>query len=82
MWFLGVPLALPLAVLAFLTGYIPYFGGIVVTAIILLVSLAALGAGPTLVLLLLLIRPRRAPGVRRAAGRLRTDREHPPGRSS
>ncbi len=36
---LGVPLALPLAVLVFLAGYIPYFGGIVATAIILLVTL-------------------------------------------
>ena len=54
MWFLGVPLALPLAMLALLCGYIPYFGGIVATAIILLVSLAALGTGPTLVLLVLM----------------------------
>jgi predicted PurR-regulated permease PerM len=54
MWLLDVPLALPLAVLAFLTGYIPYFGGIVATGIILLVSLAALGPGPTLLLLLLM----------------------------
>jgi predicted PurR-regulated permease PerM len=54
MWLLGVPLALPLAVLAFLTGYIPYFGGIVATGVILLVSLAALGTGPTLLLFLLM----------------------------
>ncbi len=54
MLLLGVPLALPLAVLAFLTGYIPYFGGIVATGLILLVSLAALGPGPTLLLLLLM----------------------------
>lgn len=54
MWLLGVPLALPLAMLAFLAGFIPYFGGIVATGIILLVSLAAIGGGPTLVLLLLM----------------------------
>ena len=39
MTLLGVPLALPLAVLAFLAGFIPYFGGIVTTAIILLITL-------------------------------------------
>jgi len=51
---LGVPLALPLAVLVFLCGYIPYFGGIVTTAIILLVTLAALGTGPAIAMLLLM----------------------------
>jgi predicted PurR-regulated permease PerM len=51
---LGVPLALPLAVLAFLCGYIPYFGGIVTTAVILLVTLAALGTGPAIAMLLLM----------------------------
>jgi putative heme transporter len=50
---LGVPLAGPLAVLVFLAGYIPYFGGIVTTAIILLVTLGALGPGPAAVMLLL-----------------------------
>ena len=51
---LGVPLALPLAVLVFFSGYIPYFGGIVATGIILLVTYAALGAGPIVVMLLLI----------------------------
>ena len=32
MLLLGVPLALPLAILAFLAGFVPYFGGIVTTA--------------------------------------------------
>ena len=54
MLLLGVPLALPLAVLAFLSGYIPYFGGIVSTAIILLVTLSALGPGPAIAMLLLM----------------------------
>ena len=40
---LGVPLALPLAMLAFFSGYIPYFGGFVATGIILIVTYAALG---------------------------------------
>ncbi len=54
LWLLGVPLALPLSVLAFLSGYIPYFGGFVATAIILVVTLGSLGAGPALVLLVLI----------------------------
>jgi predicted PurR-regulated permease PerM len=51
---LGVPLAVPLAVLAFLAGFIPYFGGIVTTAIILLITLAALGPGAVVVMLVLI----------------------------
>ena len=51
---LGVPLALPLALLVFFSGYIPYFGGIVATFIILIVAYAALGAGPVVVLLVLI----------------------------
>jgi predicted PurR-regulated permease PerM len=51
---LGVPLAVPLAVLVFLSGYIPYFGGIVTTAIILLVTYASLGTGPVIVMLVLI----------------------------
>jgi predicted PurR-regulated permease PerM len=54
MLLLGVPLALPLTVLVFLCGYIPYFGGIVTTVIILLVTLAALGPGPAIAILLLM----------------------------
>ena len=38
MMLLGVPLALPLAMLAFFSGYIPYFGGFIATGIILLVT--------------------------------------------
>ena len=51
---LGVPLALPLAMLAFFSGYIPYFGGFVATGIILIVTYAALGAGPVIALLVLI----------------------------
>jgi predicted PurR-regulated permease PerM len=54
MWLLGVPLALPLAILSFLAGFIPYFGGIVVTAIILLVTWAALGPWPVVVMVVLI----------------------------
>ena len=52
LWLLGVPLALPLSILAFVAAYVPYVGGIVATFVILLVSLASVGTGPTLVLLL------------------------------
>ncbi len=54
MWVLGVPLAVPLAVLVFLGGYIPYFGGIIATFIVLLVTLAALGTGPAVLMLVLI----------------------------
>ena len=51
---LGVPLAAPLTLLVFLSGYIPYFGGIVTTALILLVTYAALGTGPVIAMLILI----------------------------
>ncbi len=54
MTLLGVPLALSLAILAFFAGFVPYFGGIVTTAIILLITLAALGPGPVIVMLVLI----------------------------
>ncbi len=54
MWVLGVPLAVPLAVLVFFSGYIPYFGGIVTTMLILLVAYATLGLGPVVVFILLI----------------------------
>ena len=75
---LGVPLAVPLAVLVFLSGYIPYFGGIVTTVIILLVTYAALGAGPVVVMLVLIAVRNVDPRLRRPAGGLRANREHPP----
>ena len=51
---LGVPLAVPLAILVFFSGYIPYFGGIVTTMIIFLVTYASLGLGPVVVMILLI----------------------------
>jgi predicted PurR-regulated permease PerM len=54
MLLLGVPLAVPLALLVFLAGYIPYFGGIITTLIVLLVTYGALGVGPAAVMLLLI----------------------------
>jgi putative heme transporter len=55
MLLLGVPLAVPLAVLVFFCGYIPYFGGIVTTFLIFLVTYAALGIGPVLVMVLMIV---------------------------
>ena len=50
---LGVPLAAPLAVLVFLGGFIPYIGGLLATAVVLLVAWAA--AGPQVVVILFLL---------------------------
>ena len=51
---LGVPLVVPLTVLVFLAGYIPVFGGAVATIIVLLITYASLGIGPTVVLVVLI----------------------------
>jgi len=56
---LGVPLAGPMAVLVFLSGYIPYFGGIVTTALIVAVAYATQG-GLAVVALLAMIGVRNA----------------------
>ena len=54
MLLLGVPSAVPLSILVFLGGYIPYFGGIVTTAIILLVTWATVGNVAVIALLALI----------------------------
>jgi predicted PurR-regulated permease PerM len=54
MFVLGIPLAVPLAILAFFSGYIPYFGGIIATGIILLVAYASQGAGAVVAMLVLI----------------------------
>ena len=51
---LGVPLAAPLAVLAFLGGFIPYIGGLIATGTTLLVTWAAVGVQAAIVLLVLI----------------------------
>ena len=50
---LGVPLAAPLAVLVFMGGFIPYIGGLIATAAVLLVTWAAVGPEAVVVLFLL-----------------------------
>ena len=54
MLLLGVPSAAPLSILVFLGGYIPYFGGIVTTAIILIVTWATVGNVAVIALLALI----------------------------
>ncbi len=51
---LGVPLAGPLTALVFLSGYIPYFGGIVTTALIVLVTFGAQGMVAVVILLVMI----------------------------
>jgi predicted PurR-regulated permease PerM len=54
MLLLRVPLPIPMAVLVFLSGYIPYFGGIVTTLLVLALTLGSVGVVPTLVMIVLL----------------------------
>jgi predicted PurR-regulated permease PerM len=54
MWLLGVPLAVPLSVLVFLFGYVPYFGGLISTLLIVLVTLGSLGTGPAVLIFVLM----------------------------
>jgi predicted PurR-regulated permease PerM len=51
---LGVPYAIPLAILVFAFGFIPYLGGIVSTAIVALVALATVGPGAAVALVVLI----------------------------
>jgi predicted PurR-regulated permease PerM len=54
MFLLGTPLAVPIAVLTFFCGYIPYFGGIVATVIIIVVTYAAQGTGAVVAMIVLI----------------------------
>jgi predicted PurR-regulated permease PerM len=54
MLLLGVPMAGPLAVLVFLGGYVPYFGSIVTSAIVLIVTYANVGPQAAIVMLVLM----------------------------
>jgi predicted PurR-regulated permease PerM len=51
MWLLGVPLAGPLAVLVFILGFIPYFGSLIATIVIVLVTYATVGLHAAVVFL-------------------------------
>ncbi len=54
MYLLGIPLAAPLAVLVFLGGFIPYFGGLVSGLVILLVAWASVGPQTAFIMLLVI----------------------------
>ncbi len=51
---LGVPLAAPLAILAFVGGFVPYIGGLIATGVILLTAWATVGVQTTILLLVLI----------------------------
>ena len=51
---LGVPLAAPLAILAFVGGFVPYIGGLIATGVILLAAWGAVGPQTAIVLLVLI----------------------------
>ncbi|MFN2534603.1 MAG: AI-2E family transporter, partial [Pseudonocardiaceae bacterium] len=55
LWFLGVPLVLPLAVLVFLGAYIPYVGAFVSGLVAVLVGLAEGGLGTAIAVLVLIV---------------------------
>ena len=79
---LGIPLALPLAVLSFFGGFIPYIGSFITTGLAFLVTVADGGHdghhrhGPVH------DRLQHRPGQHRGAPGLRQGRQPPPGRSS
>jgi predicted PurR-regulated permease PerM len=54
MFVLGMPLVLPLAVIVFIGRFIPYIGGLVTTALVVIVALASLGTTQAVILLVLI----------------------------
>ncbi len=54
MTILGVPLAAPLAILAFMGGFVPYIGGLIATGAILLTTWGFVGGQAAIVMLLLI----------------------------
>lgn len=54
-WALGVPLAFTIAVITFVTSYVPYLGAIVSGAFATLITLGSNGAGAALVVLLVVL---------------------------
>ncbi|HEX5827694.1 MAG TPA: AI-2E family transporter [Candidatus Limnocylindrales bacterium] len=51
---LGVPLAVPLAVLVFFAGFVPYFGGVITTILIAIVTWVSVGPASVAILLVLI----------------------------
>ncbi len=54
MWILGVPLAGPLAVLVFVLSFIPYFGGMIATLLIVSITWATVGLNAAVVFLVVI----------------------------
>jgi putative heme transporter len=54
MLLLGMPLVAPLAVIVFLGRFIPYIGGLITTALVLIVAVASVGTTAALILLVLI----------------------------
>jgi predicted PurR-regulated permease PerM len=54
MLILGTPLALPLALLTFVTAYIPYFGNAIAGLIVVIITWGAVGAAAALLMIVLL----------------------------
>src|SRR5262245_9167841 len=54
MFLLGMPLVAPLAVIVFLGRFIPYIGGLITTAIVVMVAAASVGTTSAIVLLVLI----------------------------
>ena len=79
---LGVPLALPLAVLVFLSGYIPYFGGIVTHGHHPARDPGGAGPGPGHRDAPADGHPHRHPGLLRPAPGVRPHGQHPSGRGA
>jgi putative heme transporter len=54
MFILGMPLVAPLAVIVFIGRFIPYIGGLITTALVVMVALASLGTSQAIILLVLI----------------------------
>ncbi len=54
LWILGVPLAGPLAVLVFILGFIPYFGSLIATILIVLVTWSTVGITAAVIFLVVI----------------------------
>ena len=55
LWILGVPLVMPIVIVTFLTGYIPFLGAIIASAFAILIALADGGIAYALIVLLVMV---------------------------
>ena len=80
MTLLGLPLAIPISILMFFGGFIPYIGSFIVTMLGFLIAVAVGSTADIVLMGDLHDRVQHRPGQRRRAARLRQDRQHPSGR--